>query len=441
MGGELTGEQYELVLGAANADAYTYTVVPSPITGISAQGPVVEGNDIAFTVEMDYAVNVERVISYQIEGATTGTAGAADALADLGQITGTVTIPAGETTGTITLTPLEDGTTEGREAFTVSLLNEDGTEVVATSNVVVIEDNANAGRNITLSDSVDTIEPSAGNDTVTGTIVDDGNGNPVAGTLSTLDSINTGANSYDILRINDISNAVDVNAGIAGLQIQNVNEFQIRSANDFTLDSTGFAGTELLNVLQGNNITLTAAEDTAIQVAGIQKGGAVTLTDGSTQTIDLTREDIDVDVEGAAGAVSVTSADQGTATDLPSGAINVTQNLNSDGTTTDLQGGDITTTGGTTVDITVNANSVAEADNSNNDIQVGAISVTGGDSTTDVTVTQNDNAETFTSEEVAEVLATQTLTFKALKAGQTTTVDGLTFTASEDLTAEQMAAV
>ena len=474
--GELTGEQYELVLGAANADAYTYTVVPSPITGISAQGPVVEGNDIAFTVEMDYAVNVERVISYQIEGATTGTAGAADALADLGQITGTVTIPAGETTGTITLTPLEDGTTEGREAFTVSLLNEDGTEVVATSNVVVIEDNANAGRNITLSDSVDTIEPSAGNDTVTGTIVDDGNGNPVAGTLSTLDSINTGANSYDILRINDISNAVDVNAGIAGLQIQNVNEFQIRSANDFTLDSTGFAGTELLNVLQGNNITLTAAEDTAIQVAGIQKGGAVTLTDGSTQTIDLTREDIDVDVEGAAGAVSVTSADQGTgniaidggtdvtveatadqdttggtsgtiqvgqggtATDLPSGAINVTQNLNSDGTTTDLQGGDITTTGGTTVDITVNANSVAEADNSNNDIQVGAISVTGGDSTTDVTVTQNDNAETFTSEEVAEVLATQTLTFKALKAGQTTTVDGLTFTASEDLTAEQVAA-
>ena len=45
--GELTGEQYELVLGAANADDYTYTVVPSPITGISAQGPVVEGNDLS----------------------------------------------------------------------------------------------------------------------------------------------------------------------------------------------------------------------------------------------------------------------------------------------------------------------------------------------------------------------------------------------------------
>lgn len=480
--GALTVAQANLVADASNAADFTYSVpvATGDVESISATGPVTEGNDIAFTVTVAEAVNVDRTVDYVIEGVQTSVAGAADPLADVGQIEGTVTIPAGSTTATLPLTPNEDGLTEGREAFVVKLLNSDNSDSVATSNTVVIQDPANAGRNITLTTDVDTIDPSAGNDTLTGSItgIASGEDEELGGTLSTLDSINTGANSYDILRINDTTtmggaDGVNVNEDIAGLQIENVNEFRIRSANDFTMDSTDFAGTELLDVRQGDAITLTAAADTAIQVGGIQKGGSVTLTDGSTQTIDLTREDVTVDVEGAAGAVSVTSADQGagtiaindgtdvtveatadngtapvsagainigqTGTQQASGAVNVTQNLNSDGTGGLLEGSAISVKGGTTVDVTVNATSDVEAADSDEDITIGAINVTGDDNTTDVTVTQNASANEVTEPAEGAKTETASVKFGALKKDASLEVAGLTFTASKDLTAAEVA--
>lgn len=422
--GELTGDEYETVLGAANADDYTYTVVPSPITGISAEGPVVEGNEIAFTVEMDYAVNVERVISYNIEGAEAGTAGAADALADLGLITGTVTIPVGEKTGTITLTPVQDSVTEGREAFTVTLLSEDGTEVVATSNTVVIEDQANAGQNTTLTTDIDEEAGGAGNDTFRGLIDTSTAANS---TLNALDSID-GLGGTDTLRLNvqgtDIlgNTAASGTAAFPTANISNVENLLLRSGAEVNLDLTAvnWEGLELVNVERadgGTDVTVNATADTGDGSAQVVSG-----------TIDIGQTNLNGDEE-------------------PSGAINVTQTLESDGAGTentsdgnDLEGGDITVTGGTTVDVTVNANSVAEADDSNFDIAIGTVDINAGDDTTDVTVTQNDNSQTFTSETVEAVAATQSLTFGALDDGQTTTVGGLTFTASQDLTAEQVAA-
>lgn len=472
--GELTGEQYELVLGAANADDYTYTVVPSPITGISAQGPVVEGNEIAFTVEMDYAVNVDRVISYQIEGAETGTAGAADALADLGLITGTVTIPAGETTGTITLTPLEDGTTEGREAFTVSLLNDDATEVVATSNVVVIEDNANAGQNVALTTGIDEETGGAGNDTFSALIDTDTAANS---TLNALDSID-GLGGNDTLRVNVQGTNILGNTATAGTpatvafptaDISNVENLLLRSGAEVDLDLTevNWEGLALVNVTRADAaLTLTAADTTDFNVSGARDNitldggqnivvndaeadnditiGATTVNNGTIEVTDTAQGTGAIAIDGGTDVtVEATSDDTGTITvgqggDEPTGTINVTQNLESDGAAA-FQGGDITTTGGTTVDITVNANSVAEADDSTGTMTVGNISVTGGDSTTDVTVTQNDNSEQFTSEDEGGRTETASVKFGAMLADETLEIAGLTFTASKNLTAEEVA--
>ncbi len=110
----------------------------------AASSSVVEGDAINFTVTLGLAVSTDTVVNYQIQG-TEVAGGTATPVADLGVLNGTVTILAGETTGTITLTPASDSVTEGYEGFKVVLLDSEFAEI-ATSGNVVISDPANAGQ-------------------------------------------------------------------------------------------------------------------------------------------------------------------------------------------------------------------------------------------------------------------------------------------------------
>ena len=312
----------------------------------------------------------------------------------------------------------------------------------------------------------------AGADNLTGTENDDtfvageeadGNGdfNPALNTVDALD----GGLGNDTLRVATEGEIEDKNPTLTS--IENV---ELVSGNNITFDTSNNADVTSLKSIKSADSTLTASDTQDVEVSGAT--GAIDVAGGKDVTVTDSTADEDINVgesgngdTNASGTITVTDSKQGTGnivvdggTDVTidatseatgtitvgnneaaTGAVSIAQTLEHDGTGGNLNGGDITVTGGSTVDVTVNANSVAEAVDSDDDIAVGNIAVTGDENTTDVTVTQNDNAETFTSEEVALVPATQTLTFKALTAGQTTTVDGLTFTASEDLTAEQVA--
>lgn len=290
-------------------------------------------------------------------------------------------------------------------------------------------------------------------------------------TLGALDVLNGGAGTDTL----EITSADTTAYEMAAATISNVENITIAGAAGVTADVSGanVTGLETLAVTKATTATVTASSTQDVEVSGatgaidVAGGKDVTVTD-STADQAITIGEAGAGTTNASGTISVTDSKQGagaiqvdggtdvtvdaTAADdagnitvgantAASGVVSVAQTLNSDGTeTAGLAGGDIAVTGGTSVDVTVNANSTAEAATSNESITIGDVTVTGDDSTTDVNVAQNANVETFTSEEVAEVAATQTLTFKALTAGQTTTVDGLTFTASEDLTAQQVAA-
>ena len=312
-------------------------------------------------------------------------------------------------------------------------------------------------------------------------------------TLNSSDELDGGAGK-DTLKItsDDAANPYTM----ADATIKNIETITIKGAAAVTADVSGsnITGLETISVLKSVNAGVHANSTTDVNVSGatgtinVSGGKNVvvndatanqTITIGSSSTVTGVTTETD-----AAGTITVTDTKQGTGvinvdggTDvtitataaedgsltttgtikvgqtatatLPTGDIKVTQNLEFDGNNagTNLTGGDITISGGKTVDVTVNANNVAKVATAADNIVVGTITVKGGDNTTTVTVTQNDNTETFTSAKVAEVKDTQTITFKALTAGQKVSItDGvvpakiLTFTASKDLTAEEVAA-
>ncbi|CAB1371014.1 conserved protein of unknown function [Denitratisoma oestradiolicum] len=296
-----------------------------------------------------------------------------------------------------------------------------------------------------------------------GTAFKGGTGNDVYNgtdtTLTGLDSLDGGSGT-DSLNVSDVAGGLNVGAGVT---IANIETATFQGTGALTIDSSGWTGLTALNVTKANgNVDLTAATTTAVSLSGAT-GGTVDVTGGSTQTVSLTKAGGNVTLDGGAGAVSLTVTNQNTknikvdngtsvnvtttdtatstidvgtvATAKPSGAITIVQNVNGTGNTT---GGAITTVGGSSVNVTVNA---TQATN-NTDTTVGAISVTGGTSTTSATVTQTAAvSKVATTAAVTGVTEVNTLTFAALTAGQTQIINGLTFTAgAAGTTAAQTAA-
>jgi hypothetical protein len=156
----VTTAQTAVVAIATTEDAaktITYTIAP-------AAASVTEGNAIVFTLTASEAKSVTATtLNYQITGVEVagGTATPAD---DLGNVTGTVTIAAGATTGTITLTPTNDGVIEGYEGFKVTVLDS-AFATVATSSNVVISDGASSGTTQSLLTTTDNLTGTSGDDT------------------------------------------------------------------------------------------------------------------------------------------------------------------------------------------------------------------------------------------------------------------------------------
>lgn len=276
-------------------------------------------------------------------------------------------------------------------------------------------------------------------------------------TLTPLDSIEGGEGS-------DTINLLDMSGGAllpGGITVKNVENVSLRSVGEAKLDSSAWVGVEKLSVTQAEDVDVTAAATTAIAVSGAT--GDIKTTNGSTVSVASATAAKTVTVAGSKGAVTVTATkdagaikvDGGTEVTVTSsvtaetankidatkatGAVVITQNLNSDGVKAQT-GGAITTEGGTTVTINVNATSTAKDETADKGITVGAIKATAGEKTTAITVNQNDTVTTFATAAKAAVLPTETVKFAALAAGKTTVVGGLTFKATKALTAAEVAA-
>jgi len=341
----------------------------------------------------------------------------------------------------------------------LTVTDDDATVATAQSAVDGI---ANPGETFTLTTSVDTLTGTANNDTFVG-IVDATT--PANSTLTSLDSIDGGAGN-DTLSILNTNGALNVPTSLVLSSVETVN---VRSANAATIDTSGsgFSSVENVNVTQATSVTATGSATQDISISGVS--GAVDVAGGADVTVNhaTAGQNINVGESGAgttnaAGTITVTDTNQGAGNIAIDGGTDVTaNNTNGTGTTiigantqstgavdvnttltstgAALAGGATTVNGGSTIDITVDATNTADAGTDAGALSVGAITANAGDTTSSVNVAQNLTNNTFTSTASGQVTESASVKFGVLKSGDALAVGGLTFTASKDLTAAEVA--
>jgi Ca2+-binding RTX toxin-like protein len=215
-----------------------------------------------FTVSVPTAVGTNTTVNWAVTGSGANAANAADFQGGV-LPTGTLTIQAGQSSGTITISVAGDGTVEANEAFTLTLSNPSTGIVLgtATATSTILNDDI-AGLLITGTAAANPLSGGAGNDTINGLA-----GNDLLSGLGGADQL-FGGDGNDIL---------DGGAG-----------------ND-TLD--GGAGVDFLS---GGADADVFAFGAAIAEIGLAAGSRDTITDfvSGTDRIDLSLIDANANVAG-----------------------------------------------------------------------------------------------------------------------------------------------
>lgn len=285
--------------------------------------------------------------------------------------------------------------------------------------------------------ALDAIDGGAGNDTL---IITSDNGatayTMAAATIANVEAIT-------------IEGSAAVTADVSGSNVTGLNSLAVTKATSATLTTknttdvtvtgvtgvTSVTGAKSVNITQNTNAALNDAVNNGADLASIIVNKAKDVTIVANKSLaNLAAGSDDTDV----GIVVGTSA-----ANAATGVVNITA-------TGDAADGDdqtldaITVVGGTTVTVTQvatsdNADALTDANGATHTL--GAVTVTAGDATTDVTITQA--TETSAVNYIAGVTGVKqvkNVTFTAMAANDTVTVDGLTFTAAKALTAAQVAA-
>jgi len=446
--------------GATDSKSLTITVTPTPLTFelVSNTQFVEEGSEIEYTIVASEAIQdaaITGTVQILPGDGTTGQTSAAD-FGSGSFNPQTVTIAVGETVSTVaTITPTNDAAAELPESYTASATVE-GFEIADLAGEVRDPSSVGGlGQTFTLTTGVDTIPGLVGSAGTTGTDGDDtiiGNVNATGtatttnnSTISALDNIDGGAGE-DTFKVQVISTApgqvgppavpaITTQNVLDQLTLTNVENMVIESAVALTADVSAFTSVTDVNVA---NITTGA---TAVTAAATQD---VTLSDTAVDAAVgiIGGKDVDVTLTNTTGAANAITLGAGTAV---SGTVDVSSTADAiTGGTGATAMGAITTTGGTTVNIAQDANSVsgnaATAAIATDIVTTGTVTVTGGNNTTTVNIDNGDQVAAVAARAAtAAVAQTQNITFTALTAGQSVSVNGLTFTASVALTAEQVA--
>ena len=282
-----------------------------------------------------------------------------------------------------------------------------------------------------LTKGLDNFAGTAGNDTIIGSIDNAATPNAELNTLSSLDIVNGGA-GVDTLSINVTGGPAVVLPNMTNVEIVNV-----ESTVGATVDTSAVAGVTNLNVTKAAGaVAATAAATTDVSVSIKDSNFAAatdhTVTNGNNVTFNFTD----------AGAALVANADDIAITGAKGNVVvNATAKAAAN-TAATLAMGTIGVTGGKTISITQkvgDASGLVAGDAATTHNQ-GNVTATANAETTTITIKQAAAATPESVKAVAKVDEVATVTFTKLTSGQSVTVSGLTFTASKDLTAEQVAA-
>jgi hypothetical protein len=243
--GLLTEEEATLVSDAANAEDYTFATYT--ITGAAKAE---EGAAYTVTVALSAALATDLAVTFALKpgDAAAGNAGSGNAnLNDFAQGAfnpSVLTIPAGQTSVTYTVTPLNDKLTELPEAFSVDVSFSSGSVTVAESLAVTLLDAGGStimGETFTLTVDQDDLTGTAGNDVfIAGAAQSDG---VLTNTLQSIDRVDGGAGT-DTLRATIVDNDGDTIKPV----LTNIEIIEVRATSAETLDLGGSSGIEKIIV-------------------------------------------------------------------------------------------------------------------------------------------------------------------------------------------------
>lgn len=463
-----------LIEAAADQDAvddivyppYTDDTPPTfTLTTDVADAGILEGLPGTYTVTASKAVAEDTVITFSVipgngdaDQSTNGQTNANDFVQ--GTLTPMpVTILAGETVGSVTVTGKNDGLTEIPEDFSVTATvtsgDGAGTDITSAPLTVTLLDGAGT---FVLTPGIDKPAATLFNDTFEGNLSTvDGAGGTVTSTFSALDDIDglDGEDTFNLNFLDTVANApVPASAKVANVEIVNV-----QSVADVTLNTSTWTGLETLNLTGAlGDANLTASDTTAISVAGVHDGTAENTVDiftdgGSTVTVNAAIQMAQtIQVLGATGDVTVTASENGGTTTGDTGGIIAVGNvlaanapdavagavaISSTGTAAkdnvNLTLGNVFVDGGTTVSVTQTGTSssagLATLGTTGATHTMGDVTTVGGNTTTSVTSTQsNSAAEVLAKTAVTGATTVDTILFTALDAADVLTIGGLTLT-------------
>lgn len=456
-------EQAKTAAAADTGTTLPGETVPTTFELTAANDQINEGESNTFTVTASQPVEEDTTVTFnlKIDGETAGladfNAGAFNPV--------TVVIPAGQTEATFDVESITNDGTELTETYRVEAVVDGET---LSKQVQLLDGAVGAGQTFQLTTGLDIIPGmngsngntvTAGNDTIIG-VLDGG----AATTLNASDLIN-GGDGTDTLRVfaSDVS-ITDVSelSNFSNIEILSLSSSGI--SGSITLDTTAQSGLEQLEVTAASkavdldagttqdvtvsgaksNVKIDGGQDVVVNSATAGSNitiGASTQNNGTITVNDSNQGAGNIAVDGGTDVVVNNTNGTGTTTiganKAATGTVELNTTLESDGAA--LAGGAISVTGGSSIDVTVDASNIADDSADAGAVAVGAIDVTGDDTTTTVNVTQNLNNQTFTKAATGQVTETASVKFGALKQGDDLTVGGLNFEAAKDLTAEEVA--
>lgn len=250
---------------------------------------VAEGSSLTFTVTSALTVTQDTTFTYTVTGDDLNGAVDKSTSADFTAASGTVTILAGSKTGTFTITPTLDSTTEALEGFKVSVLNSALT-VIGSKTGAITDNSQNAPQTFTLTTGSDSFTGGLSADTFTAT---------TNASLTNGDVLDGGAG-------NDTLNVSYTSGGTVNATIKNIETISAQvSTAALTLDLTRTTGaTKIINNVSTENLSITNVGTTAI---------AYELLSGSAgKSTSVTYND--TALAGSADSVTITTNTSGTST-------------------------------------------------------------------------------------------------------------------------------
>ncbi|HYD70460.1 hypothetical protein, partial [Azospirillum sp.] len=264
----------------------------------SASGSVTEGSSITYTVKASAAVTEDTTFTYSVSGDSKGGLVGSASTSDYSPASGTVTLKAGETSATFTVTLADDGVTEGVEGLKTSVFDDDFN--VVGSVTAFISDGKEAGRNITLTTGVDSgasFTGGEGSDTFVG-VVGTGLGATDGTTFNPGDNLAGGAGN-DVLQLSvSGTHAADITVSAVTLNsIETLKVANFESSTNATIVNLATA-TGVQTISQTSS---SANGDTTF--SAVQNQVAAEMMNGSG---DLTLTYADTVVSGAADTQTLT---------------------------------------------------------------------------------------------------------------------------------------